>query len=295
MVSVMERRQILIVVVTVLTLLGALVVSAYFSQGGTEKRSGGLKFRQGPRKERTVVNEDLYNKIVGAESVPDSRATANKTGDDNTEANGTPRETPLTPEEAAAAEALNALTPQQGIDRLAALLATLDNLENASRLYTALGTLYTQTGEAGVAPAEEAFATAKKLARNHEDRHRAALAHVTALSARGDVEGAMREASAAIQPGDPYTLSGMQLAVAQGKLYEQQNAPDQAEEAYKKAMQDALAAEPVLHSDALNVYRQACLSLVQLYRKTGRESAANSLVLKMKNDLARYERAAARY
>ncbi|HUW60818.1 MAG TPA: hypothetical protein VMZ06_07395 [Candidatus Bathyarchaeia archaeon] len=291
----MERRQLFVVVITVLILVGALVVTAYFSEGDTAKRSGGLKFRQGPRKERTVVNEDLYNKIVGAESVPDSRAAVNKTGDDNTEANDKPRETPVTPEEAAAAEALNALTPQQGIDRLSALLATLDNLENASRLYTALGTLYTQTGEAGVAPAEEAFAVAKKLAHTYQDRHRAALAHVTALSARGDIEAAMREAADAIQPGDPYTISGMQLAVAQGKLYEQQGAPDQAETAYKKAMEDALAAQPVLHNDALNVYRQACLSLVQLYRKTGREPAANSLVLKMKNDLARYERTAARY
>jgi len=290
MVCVMDRRQFLIVVITVLILLGALVMSAYFGQGETAKRRGGLKFRQGPRKERTVVNEDLYNKIVGSESVSDSSAPVDKTGGDDNEANDTPRETPVTAEEAAATEALNALTPQQGIDRLAALLATLDNLENASRLYTALGTLYAQTGEAGVAPAKEAFAAAKKLARSHEDRHRAALGHVTALSARGDIEGAMREASAAIEEGDPSTLSGMQLAVAQGKLYEQQNAPDQAEAAYKKAMEDALAAAPVLHADALNVYRQACLSLVQLYRKTGREPAANSLVLTMKNKLAPFEK-----
>ncbi|MCX5771328.1 MAG: hypothetical protein NTZ09_13820 [Candidatus Hydrogenedentes bacterium] len=280
----MERRQALIVVVTVLILLGTLVVSAYFGQ----RRTGGLKFKQETAQHRASVDDGRSNKTAGSDSVSNSSAPADDTRHDK-EANDTPQETPQTPEEAAATEALNALTPQQGIDRLADLLATLDNLENASRLYSTLGTLYAQTGEPGAAPAEEAFAAAKTFARSHEDRHRAALAHVTALSARGDVEGAVREAADALEQGDPYTLSGIQLAVTQGTLYEQQNALDQAEAAYKKAMQDALAAEPVLRDDALNVYRQACLSLVQLYRRTGREPAANSLVLTMKNKLASFE------
>lgn len=291
----MERRQILVVVVILLVLFGTLFLSAWFGGAHTANRSGGLKFRQGPRKQRTFVDNDLYDKLAGPGSVSGSDAPVSETETKDTEAEETPPpETPPTFEEAAVAEALNALTPQEGIDRLAGLLATLDNLEQASRLYTSLGTLYAQSGEAGAAPAEEAFAAAKNLARSHEDRHQAALAHVTALSARGDIEGAMREASAAVQEGDPYTPSGIQLIVAQGKLYERQNAPDQAETAYKKAMDDALAAAPVLRDDALNVYRQACLSLAQLYRRTDREPAANSLVLSMKNKLASYESARAR-
>lgn len=283
----MERHPLLVVIVILLLLFGMFVVSALFGEAGPTKRSGGLKFRQGPRKEKTFVDNELYDKIAGSETVAGTDAPVSEETNAEQKANGQQGQAPATPEEAAAQEALNSLTPEQGIERLATLLATLENLEHAASLYTALGTLYAQEGESGAGPAEEAFAAAKKLARNNEDRHHATLAHVTALTARGDVESAMREAAAAGK-GEPTTLSGLQLGIVRGRLHEQQNAPDEAEAAYKKAMEDAMAAETVFHGNALNVYRQACLSLVQLYRRTGREPAANSVVLKMKNDLARY-------
>lgn len=281
----MERRQILTVLIMVLLLLGALMLTLHFSEDGPARRTGGFRFKQGPRRAGTTVNKSLYDKLVGSGRGDGYADSDNDLPDADPEKKKSTAHAD-SPEEAAAAHALNALTPQLGIERLRAQLAALENLEHASRLYAALGTLYAQNGETSAAQADQAFAKAKQLARSNEDRHRAALAYVNALSARGDTETAAKEAAAALNDAASPTVPGVQLTIAQARLFEKQGQDQKAETAYKKAMEDALPALPALGQDAANVYRQACLALVQLYRRTGRQPQADALIITMKRNLA---------
>jgi len=275
----MDRRQILTVLITVLLFIGALALTLYLSEDGPSQRSGGFRFKQGPRRAGTTVNKSLYDKLVGAGGIFNSADSAPAETESEPEKQKSPAP-PASPEETATAEALNALTPELGIDRLEAKLATLDNLEQASRLYAALGTLYAQTGQSAADQANQAFAAAKQYARSDEDRHRAALAYVKALTARGDTETAAKEAAGALDNAATVTLPGIQLAIAQASLFEKQGDHKKAEAAYKEAIENAFAAK------AVNIYRQACLDLVKLYRKTGREPQAEALILTMKRNLA---------
>ena len=186
-----------------------------------------------------------------------------------------------------ASQALGAVSPEDGVAMLQARLATLDNLEGASRLYAALGTLYSQTSPLDTGPAEDALAFAARLASTSEERHDAAYRLASMHMMRGDAQGAVEAAAAALEEDTALTAAGLQLRVMEGSLYEQSGETFQAEETYRKAIAAFEAGASKPSKEVLNVYRQACLSLARLLRKAGRVDEAETIVRNFKQKVSR--------
>ena len=186
--------------------------------------------------------------------------------------------------------ALNSLDVNVGITKLERFLDTLENLEEASALYCALGALYAESEPAESTRAEGAYRTAKDLAGDAEARYDATFALAGLLRAKEDYNAALTEIAVAMVHSDVLTPRRLRLTVLQGRLHEDTGADDDAETAYDRAMEESLAAS-TLHGDtALAVYRQACLALAKLYRRTGRDAEARAVARTMKTKLERYKR-----
>ena len=186
--------------------------------------------------------------------------------------------------------ALNAFDAKVGITKLERLLGTLERLEEASKVYCALGALYAESEPPESTKAEGAYRTANELAGPAEDRYEATFLLAGLLRSKEDYDGALTEIAIALGYSDVLTPCRLRLTVLQARLYEDTGVGEAAEAAYDRAMEESLAASALYGDKALAVYRQACLALVQRYRTTGRDAEARAVARTMKTKLERYQR-----
>jgi len=284
--SLAQRRQIIATVILVAVLVVAFVVLVQIQKTeDIRPAKGGFAF---PRRAADTGQHPL----LGAEStdlpptaapVEDEPETAQSDSPDETTEDGPPE----SPEEQFLREARNALDPKVGITKIERFLSTLDNLQEASKAYSALAGLYLDMGSDYQDEAEGALLTARDLATSAEARHEASHALVTALIQRGDTDQARQEALFALDYDDTPTVAGARIRVALGRLHERAGDNDQAEAAYKQAADDALAMAPRQDSKALPVHRQACLCLARLYRKLERDDEADAVAESLAKRLGR--------
>ena len=189
------------------------------------------------------------------------------------------------PHEAAIEEALNALRPETGIDKLQEYLASLQNFEEASEIYCAIGTLHLQTSTPNSKLSAEAFNTATRLADSTEQKHAVAADHARSLIEQGKTTEALKKIEEELARDHKITSAGLQLSVMRGRLCEDSGRIQDAEKSYKEAMDNAIQF-PLENTKANDAYRLAGMRLARLYRKMGKESNAEAVVRKVK---ARFE------
>ena len=278
----MERRQLVLVLFVLGAFFLAILVASQYGQGGSRPLRG---TRPRPRRQ-----------IVGTKPTPVvySNGARDDDGDDASDEQPQDEDDPIHEEPAAhdeepqsktdqaVQEAMNALSPTDGIEALEAYLATLEQLDEATKAYCALGTLYAQMDPPNMGEAEGAFDSAGDLAQSPGERMEARYLLVKALMDRGEDDRAREKAAAALEQAGPGTCRGAHLRIVMGAAYEGKGALQQAEVAYEQAMVDSRNAVRNGEREAVDVYRQACLSLARVYRKGNRDREAKALARKLR-------------
>ena len=267
--SLAQRRQLIVTVILVALLVVAFVVLVQFQKTEDIRRAeDGFRFpRRGPKtQQRPLVGKESGDPPLTEAPVEDEPETSQSDSPDDTTEDAPPE----SPAEKLLREARNALDPKVGITKIEWFLSSLDNLQEASKAYSALAGLYLDMGPDYQDKAEGALLTARDLAPSAAARHEASHALVIALIHRGETDKALKEALFALEYDDTATIAGARIRVALGRLHERAGDNDQAEAAYKQAAEDALAAAPHQDPKAVAVHRQACLCLARLNRKLDR-------------------------
>lgn len=291
-----ERHQLLLVIILVTVPLLAFVLASWVRSTG----KGGQRLSDSsPRASSAVQRKPLVGESPGEAAddrdappaphetlVKAQEALADAAGRRAAGAASEPHTVkPRTEGQAVIDEAMNAMDPRVGVTRVERFLSTLQNLQEASNAYAALGALYAQLGPEATAKSDSAFALALSLARSSEEIHHATCMLVRALMARNEPGRALEEAGRALSMGGELTLSGLELRMLQGQLLEGMARDMEAEEAYQKVREDSLSAAMVLGDRAMAVFRQACFALTRLYRRLGREADAETVTRLMKTRL----------
>ena len=182
-------------------------------------------------------------------------------------------------------EALNALSPREGIRQLEERLASAPPETDVSKLHAAMALLHMYLDPPEPAAAMDLLATAEQEAQTPEEKHYADFVEAKVLQARGDKAGAMDRLRLSLESNKAVTLSSLEMRVMLGNLAWEAGDLEAAEQAYDTVLDQALAAAPRLGRRALAVYRQACLRQTRLYRATGRSVEAERLVRAMRGRL----------
>ncbi len=176
----------------------------------------------------------------------------------------------------AARQALDAPTPQVGLEQLRTYLASHHDPREDSFIQSSMAELYLRVVPPDSEAAAKAAKVAMELAQSAEERHRALYVQATVLQFQGRIEEARHQIQAAFED-DGISLAGLKLATLEGLLDEQAGDTPAAEKAYKRVMNHALSLADQHPEEALNNYRLAALKLARLYRKLGRSAEADRL------------------
>jgi hypothetical protein len=182
-------------------------------------------------------------------------------------------------------EARNALNPETGVERLERHLRSLQNLGEASEVYSAMARLYLQTDPPQAGRAAEAVEAALTHARDARERDQARYVEVEMLRTAGRNEEAQAKAEALLSEEGPVTAGKIKMAMSMAQLRQQQGETAKAETAYRRAMADALSAQEALGPQAMDFYRQAGLNLVLLLRGNDRREEAEALAAEVERRL----------
>ncbi|MCC6486663.1 MAG: hypothetical protein IT364_04120 [Candidatus Hydrogenedentes bacterium] len=184
-----------------------------------------------------------------------------------------------------AQEALTQSDPAQGVSMLVVQLDTLETASEAAEVYSALGTLYLQLDPPALEQAADSLREVQHFTEDPHAAQEALLEEVRILQSKNGWEQAgprLREAYLELPEA---TVTGMQLAILFGKCQEESGDVSGAEQTYTRTMERILSAKDTLGKEADPIYRQACLNLVRLYRGSGKEDAAESVLRAMRAQL----------
>jgi tetratricopeptide (TPR) repeat protein len=281
-----QRKQNLVVGL-VLVAFGVLVVGTLiYSRGSGTVTNKALTRKPFVAKAGTMRKnaKPIYTKaprdMPSGTAAPSGEGTGSSAADGSGASGGEGSDSPPS-ESPEIQEALDAPTPEEGIEALEEHLKTLDAVAEASAVYTALGQLHARKSPPDDEAALQALATAAELAQTDEQAHDAALVQARLLTEQ-DPAAALDVARNALATHPEPTASGIQLAIKEGILLEDSGDPKAAENAYKQAIESVEAATGQVDSETTAAYRQACIRLSRLYRKTRRDDEANALARKMK-------------
>lgn len=288
----MDRRQILVVAAIILLLIVALVIAAQVGQPNPIMTpQGTFRARSGTMRDKAQM---LLSKKTPGGASTDLPATGN--GDEvSTVAtlSETPSKAPLrplSPAERVAKDALNSLTPQQGINEILTYLEGLQDLARAGELYAALGTLLTRTDPPDMTQAQEAFTRAGALAETPGERYGYAVRQVRVLLNADAPDAALKRAEEVLAADETVTPERLELLILDGKLRQDSGDAQAAEAAYRRVTDMSADALKVLGAPGVDVYRQACLRLARLYRDTQRAEDAEAIAVAMRERIAAVER-----
>jgi len=194
--------------------------------------------------------------------------------------------TPSSEEAQVAQESLNALTPEEGIEKILAYLATQDTTAGKTVLFSALGQLYGQQDPPDLAKARDAFATALKLAESPAMKHRIVHGEAMMLVNQGQKAAALARVRESLAFDETVTAARLQLTTLSGRLEDDAGDTAAAEAAYQSIADQPLDVLERLGPAGVAAYRQACLHLARLYRRTNREKNAENLARTMKQRIA---------
>ena len=278
----MERRQLTIVIVALVALIVAVAWAVRVSQeGGLVDSSTTFFARKGAMRDKAQA-------LVAKKQPPPSRKTTRGSRSDLAKVQSVTlldgsRE--ISDEERVAHEAMNALDPLDGIQRIESYLAALSNMGQASGLYAALGRLYAQTSPPDIERSRAAFSMACDLAPSPEARHRTAHYEVMTLLENALADEALERIRETLAFDEALTVPRMQLTIARGQLLEDKGEADGALATYKALCDLPAEALATLGPKAEDVYRLACLRLAALHRKNGRTSEADAVARRMRERL----------
>ncbi len=271
----MNKEQIATVSVFA-ALLFLAILMAYFLQDQNRPSDGswgGAAFRAKPGTEREhavpFVTEQAFS--APQEVAPSERETALRR-----HARETLEEETLS--EQILRRARSVLAPEQAISELEARITERPELAEEASVQAAMGELYLKAdGEAAVAEAEAAFARALNRAEDARARGRILGEGANALWEAGRRPEAIAWLEEGVEAEPLPAGASTPLRVLLGRFYEQEGALDEAEAAYRAAVEAVTADSGPISGDLEGSYRQACLSLARLYRGQDREDAAAAI------------------
>ena len=182
-------------------------------------------------------------------------------------------------------EALSQSDPAQGVSMLTVQLNTLDTATAASAVYSVLGSLYLRVEPPDPLKAVESLREAQRLAEDPQVAQEALLAEVRILQKQSGWEEAGPRLRESYKETPEVSIQGLQLAVLLGKFLEESGDVSGAEETYTRAAERVYTARDTLGEEADAIYRQVCLNLARLYRTSGKNDEAESLLRTMRTRL----------
>ena len=295
----MEKRQSVILIVTVVTLLIAIGIAAYLGQLQAGDKVGKVavkRFRARPGTTREKATALSTRKRPGSEHSTQEAPTNEKAESQSTASERERRllvrslsspedEEAMTAEEKLVDEALNAFSPETGIEELTEALKTPCAAQDAANMHAAMGMLCAQLDPADFDRAEAAFAQAMELAPDPASRQDILKQEAWVLLQAGQPGKAREKVAAAFSEKGPITPAWLELGVLLAQLHESAGDPENAEEVLKRTVDEALAHEEELGADGADVLRLAGLRLSRLYRGTNREQEAVALAKQLRTHL----------
>ncbi len=181
--------------------------------------------------------------------------------------------------------AVNALSPEEGLQTIEDELAIPHAPKDQARLYLTQATLMAQMlppkTEEALAALDKAMSLAPGLAQQQRiAKHKARL-----LFANGEFVQARQLLETTLQSAQEITMPGLELSLLLGKIYEKEATYDEAERLYRRTMRLALGLKRKAVPEAESLMRLTALRLAQLYKTTGHPEKAEILAQELPNQL----------
>ncbi len=283
-----EQKQLLSVGLIMLAILLGALWAVQFAQkkgGGIQDGQKSFRAKEGTMRKNAQVLTSKKKKSNKSKSASSSKSN----GDKNKIRSIKSLTNPPSENERIAKEALNTLIPEEGIKSLLERLATLEAMDEAADLYSALGLLHAQTDPPDIAKARAAFSAATDLAQTDIERHHLAYMEVSMLVNHAKTSDALKLIRGTLEFDETISTPRLQLLTMWGNLMQEAGELEVAETTFRSIAGQSPATLEALGPEAIDVYRQACLRLTRLYRKTGRDIEADELTRTMKQRLSTLE------
>ncbi len=284
-------KQWLVVLGIIGAFISVMTLVAYLTGGGaqiaTEQR---FKAKPGTTRDNAVALSSRKRKRTqNKKSTEESQAARKGKPVRVRSLSETPEEAPLTEHQRDIREAMNSLSPEDGLDKLQGMLDGRRGAEEESEIYAAMAALYQQLDPPRSTNAREAFERAMASARSTALRRDIALREASFLIGQGETAAAQQRITGILEEGGAPTPVQVKLEVLSGQLDEQAERKTEAEKAYRSAIEHTLemAKDAPLDDEGTDALRLACLRLSQLYQATGREKEAADIAARLKQYLAR--------
>ncbi|MFP4190997.1 MAG: hypothetical protein ACLFU6_02885 [Candidatus Hydrogenedentota bacterium] len=274
----MDRDQKILIVVFLLLLAVTVGVFVFFGGGGPVYEGGGaFRARPGTEREETLpmVSEQAYEQPEeDADSEPgerESRASA-----EVREETPTPPPAPPSLSEQILAQSLSVLTPEQAAGELRDSLSDPLGDEQRAEVHAALAKLQLTEEVGAASEALENYGAAIEHAEFPSQREALALQGARLLWEAGEPAAADELIQSARDNG-PESLEGIQLRILEGRIKTDAGQADEAEAAYRAALEALEEPGRPMGQAAESTYRQACLQLSRLLETQGREDDAAAI------------------
>lgn len=287
----MEKRPLVILIAMIFGFTAAMVLAARYG-GGTASNSGESGQSTATKKLRAKPGTERKNAraIVSSTAAKQSPSSGNggHTRSEPLEVWGRPKlsepsTSPKTEAERIAGEALNAASPEEGVEQILERLSEpgAEESPDVSRLYATLGTLYARREPLDLEAMRHAFERAVSAAATPGETEEAVYRQAKAMMQLGQDDLALRALTGA-PPGDgPVTARGLELGVMRGMAFEKAGDTEKALAAYEETMESAVKGGENSSEAIASVFRQAGLRLARLHRRLGQTQEANQVARHM--------------
>lgn len=282
----MEKRPGIVLIVILSMFVIGLVFASFLGDEPGTAASSGKRFRAKPGTMRQGA------RALVSKTAPRNEKKVKRTGKGKT-MDGWAAPENLVKQKKAAAEsghavttsALSAPSSETGIQMISEALTETTSPSEQSQLYSSLSLLYAQEDEKNLEGIRQALNKAFQLAQTEEDRHEAYLAEVQILLNMGHDSAAQKRLEKTFEEAGQPTEPGLHMGVMLAKIYEEAGEREKAEARYRHVMDQWMQSGKRFSDQAANIYRQACLRLARLYRKSGKETEAKAVAQEMKLNL----------
>ncbi|HOZ48829.1 MAG TPA: hypothetical protein PLO37_07560 [Candidatus Hydrogenedentes bacterium] len=282
----MQKSQYLVVVVVIIAFVVALV---WANRAAKAPRLGSTSTtffaRSGTMRDRAQML------VSGKKDLPATTGTAAQEPGEGDRAHSIKSISPREQEETdalyreAARAALLAVTPEEGIQQLRALLAEGAPEAGAAEAYSALGSLYTRLKPPDLEKARDAFATAARFAIAPARRHEVLYAQAVAWLSLNLPVDALDQIETSLTADEILSPGLLRIRVLQGNMLEETGDMAAAERAFRQVVDQPVETFKALGADSVDVYRQACLRLTRLCQKQSRDKEAQAVGREMNRKL----------
>jgi tetratricopeptide (TPR) repeat protein len=277
----MDMKQIVVLIAILLGCIAALGFAWYYSQSaasGSAAITTQKRFTAKPgamRDNALALTTDKRTEAAAAINESGGTEDAEKTI--RVRSLSRPDENRLSEAETEIREALNALSPEQGMEKLEAMLAEGRADGREADIYCALGGLRARKNPPDYNAAAEAFLQARQAASGRAARQRVAIHEAQMHFYRGATASARKVVDSALAEPGPLNFESIQLGLMQGQIEESAGNLEEAEKAYNRMLDlalDAAGGDGETGGDLTDLIRLAGLRLSRIYRDSDRDDAA---------------------